>query len=1462
MKYKNVKKQSLFLFIFISLLCLLSIKAFAYDFSKYNFIPPFIASGDAPSVLFVCDTSGSMDHFTYAKRYTKDQYDPDTVYYGYFDTYAYYRYVKYEDTGDSYARSGFFEENTNGWTDGNGDFHGNYNGDEDGVDNVDTAGSGIGVGNFEWSGNFLNYISMRRMDILKRVLMGGRRAPDNFGNIIDNAPTGYDTGDDVNNLDYLVVGDHLYYGSRSTDCQDIKCQLPPGPTLTEPNKPTGTHFLTPYGTGAGSVTLTYETYKNNQCGSSNLRPFYLKFTMVGISDSPSKAKGDRRKLLALKLPDEDGDGQPDQPEGIVQRTGAGVRFGVMRFNNDNQGGQVLVPVGNTDHLCTPVSVACGSRCTPYGPGSDNIGDNFRMNGVIKAINDLDADGNTPLGETLATAVLYFQQNNPYYHNPGDFTKDKEWDPYFFNKDMDGDCTVASSEGEYSVCSKGYVIILTDGEPTSDTTIPGWVPNYSNGGNDGTRRIDDVARYSHITDLRSSDETHDGKDYSFTSIDNTLNIYPVFTFGSGGNLLKNTARNGGFIDKNGDNIPNTFDKEKEAVADDKEWDFDGDDLPDNYFEAENGADIEASLVSALSDILKRAASGTAASIVSGSRQGAGALYQALFYPEMREPGETNSVAWTGYLHALFTDKYGNIYEDTNSDNKLDPDDDRIVQLYWSDTDNATKVRFYTSRLSSGLPDTSSLVSVGTNSIQDLSPIWEAGQKLSELSDSAVTTQRGYTSASGGRYIFTWVDTNNNGTVEPTEIYDFTTVNKTAFESYLDLSIPSDPHYITADNLITWIRGKDIAGYRSRLIDFYDTGSAKTWRLGDIVYSAPTFVGPPAESLDLIYGDDSYREFYYNKKNRRNVVYAGANDGMLHAFNAGFYDADESKFLTSSDGKTAYDLGQELWAFIPFDLLPHLQALPQKNYDPIHGNHVCFVDLKPRIMDVKFADGTWHTVLICGMRFGGGEVEIDTNGDTVNDDVLRSAYFALDVTDPETPPTLLWSFNDTHGTTPAGGSHLGFTSSFPALVNVYDSNGVIKNFAIFGSGPTTINPFYDPATPNFPVKSNQQGRLYALDIETGEAKLVDIETSPGSGSYSKNLSENNSYFGNPVSIDLNFKINTELPGNPYASELAYVGMAYDDDNDCCDTSTATKGKIYRLKTMQSNGSPEFDPDIWKLTLLCDVDKPVAAAPNVSIAAIKGRTKQYKAYIDVSDDDTESYVPMVYFGTGEFWFAQDKKDRSQQTFYGVIEPVSIESYECDKYRYQLTWNEVNTSDLMDVSDTKVYTNGWVDMNGDGTINAWSTPPSLPSPPSPAFTVWANDPSNLEYSAERVIGQSAVLGGVVIYTSYLPSDDVCLTSGESFLYAVHHLTGTAFSDPILGVNANDTVTEEDGTTYERSEKVIGLGEGMGATPTLHGGRNRDSAKAFVQTSSGEIKEMDLKTVYDVLPPGVHMHCWLEECK
>ena len=101
-----------------------------------------------------------------------------------------------------------------------------------------------------------------------------------------------------------------------------------------------------------------------------------------------------------------------------------------------------------------------------------------------------------------------------------------------------------------------------------------------------------------------------------------------------------------------------------------------------------------------------------------------------------------------------------------------------------------------------------------------------------------------------------------------------------------------------------------------------------------------VAAPAEGYHLIYNDYSYAQFLKAYKKRRHVVYFGANDGMLHAVNAGFYSEADKKFclvpLNTNGTCPANDatlivapavtpppkLGTELWAYVPYNLLPHL------------------------------------------------------------------------------------------------------------------------------------------------------------------------------------------------------------------------------------------------------------------------------------------------------------------------------------------------------------------------------------------------------------------------------------------------------------------------------------------------------------------------------------------------------------
>ena len=101
----------------------------------------------------------------------------------------------------------------------------------------------------------------------------------------------------------------------------------------------------------------------------------------------------------------------------------------------------------------------------------------------------------------------------------------------------------------------------------------------------------------------------------------------------------------------------------------------------------------------------------------------------------------------------------------------------------------------------------------------------------------------------------------------------------------------------------------------------------------------------------------------------MVYVGANDGMLHAFNAA--------------------TGDETWAYVPKLLLPTLYRLADKFYPT---KHQFYVDGSPAVGDVYFG-GAWHTILVGG--FNGG----------------ARGYYALDITDPANPKAL-WEFTDTN------------------------------------------------------------------------------------------------------------------------------------------------------------------------------------------------------------------------------------------------------------------------------------------------------------------------------------------------------------------------------------------------------------------------------------------------------------------
>jgi type IV pilus assembly protein PilY1 len=160
---------------------------------------------------------------------------------------------------------------------------------------------------------------------------------------------------------------------------------------------------------------------------------------------------------------------------------------------------------------------------------------------------------------------------------------------------------------------------------------------------------------------------------------------------------------------------------------------------------------------------------------------------------------------------------------------------------------------------------------------------------------------------------------------------------------------------------------------------------------------------------ILGDIVDSQPYFEKIGSSQLLYAGGNDGMLHAFNA--------------------QTGNEQFAFIPNAVFAKLANLTQPLYNQ---SHQFFVDGSPNVGTVLFDDGLQHTLVVSGENGGGNSV------------------FALDVTNPTTltsdasvAAAVKWEFTD---------ADLGLTYSQPQIAQL---NAAPGSAVIFGNGYNSPN-----------------------------------------------------------------------------------------------------------------------------------------------------------------------------------------------------------------------------------------------------------------------------------------------------------------------------------------------------------------------------------------------------------------------
>jgi type IV pilus assembly protein PilY1 len=456
----------------------------------------------------------------------------------------------------------------------------------------------------------------------------------------------------------------------------------------------------------------------------------------------------------------------------------------------------------------------------------------------------------------------------------------------------------------------------------------------------------------------------------------------------------------------------------------------------------------------------------------------------------------------------------------------------------------------------------------------------------------------------------------------QLLDFTTANVTNHMLSLDDTyiIPGGFIYdfngsgaVDADDgkwLVNWVRGyKD--GFRT----------TKDWLLGPIDHSVPAGATPPGQPAWL-FGTaispaerDSYKNFRNLQAERKTVLYVGARDGMLHAFEAGRFRHGDNRQSNISENRgyfiwedqsedcpaycsnacdecPDYGSGEELWAFIPANLIPRLKNNLRKADDQ------AYVDASPALADVFIGD-EWKTVLLSAEGNGG------------------DAVFCLDVTDPA-DPNFLWEFAD---------PDLFRSRSSPSVARIgrIVDNAATKWVAFFVSGKADNAALY-PSIYMINIADGSMVRRIFLNADAG-----------GLGGIPS---------GQPAIIDSD--------GNGYIDRV-YIGS----DN----------GRLYKINIPDDPNINLFDINH------CVINNDFTADGRDPVDEDQRWHPIYGAPLAVVENALTaegkiSYNTRIFFGTGDSPYYDEDIDTENTRYHFFAYRDQDEKGQCDQNAVQLAW------------------------------------------------------------------------------------------------------------------------------------------------------------------------------------------------
>tara|TARA_R110002167_G_scaffold138768_9_gene326104 strand:- start:1529 stop:5380 length:3852 start_codon:yes stop_codon:yes gene_type:complete len=915
-----------------------------------------------------------------------------------------------------------------------------------------------------FSGNFMNWASMTAIDMFVGTMTGGNRVVDTSSRTVIQRMRKH------NNDNWFPI---KYLGAAH-DVNVAPSNVGPWTSESEVYI-TNTDWGIQFGTSRGGDQLGSFNLKVQVCNSA-----------VGL-ESNCKRYGSYYK-----------------PEGLVQKNANNMRFAATSFSlNTNADGGVLrsnmkyvgpnMPDGNGGLIANPLAEFDSGGLLLNNPNaSDATASGVSNSGVINYLNKFSDAGyksRDPAGELFYESIRYFK-------NLG---RTPEYSSVLSTSDLGGFPAITSWQDpiQYS-CQKNFILGINDANPWHDKKLPGThftsatfnghtLTGYDIDGNgtiegdygepsnpdtsinvrtltnrvgeleglngtnqrigcttslcpeNGSGALNDttakhmaalgevmgtspapqkensyyiagLAFYANTTDIRND---FAGKQTISTFMVDTQE-YGTDPLTGQMNMLWLAGKYGGFIDADGDNVPDAG-----------EWDSETTGEPDNYVLASRPDKLVTALGSNFSNIQSLSSSSTAVTASSTRLNTDTQAFQASF----------SSADWSGTLTAH--------------------------------------------------------------------PVLANGALGSKTWDASFPT-------AVNRNVYSW-----SGTAG----FAFDTTNRTTvLAAALSMTPPATP---LTDDQINYLRGDQSQEAKNSGI-LRDRATL----LGDIVNSNPRFVGTDDYGFSRLAGSEGtgYKTFRETSGylSRNKAIYVGANDGMLHGFNAA--------------------TGLELFGYIPRAVYGNLAALTEQGYD-----HRYFVDGTPDVSDAYLdLDGAgagttlgWKTVLVNTLGAGGKGV------------------FGLDITTPGSfaGANVYWEIapDTLSATSTLDFANLGVTVGEASIARM--ANG--QWAAIFANG-------YESAS--------GESIIYVVDLRTG-ALIKEFNT---------HIAGSNG-MGTPVVIDADGDLSADtiyvgdLKGNLWkidvsSSSSSNWNFAFYNENDPSDLTDDVNPPLFVAQDGVAPGNPQ--------------------------------------------------------------------------------------------------------------------------------------------------------------------------------------------------------------------------------------------------------------------------------------------------